>query len=460
MADDDLGFRLRPLATAVCEARFPGFAIGDALGAGASAAVYEMANGKHRQALKVYDPRFFSGRNQRVERNRIKLQLQLRDHGRQDLVDILDADEFQDSAYILMEHIPWIPLDKEIGKIPASGIRHVLKQVASAAKYLEDRGLTHRDIKPANIMVSPDHQQAKLLDLGVVRALAEEEGSLTDADGELPFVATVQYSSPEYLFRIGNVDQDFWKGLTFYQLGGVLHDMITGEPLFQKNAATKNKYVLAYAVLFENPQIPSEGTDPSLVSLARNALHKSLSVRLRRVSWADFLGQDASESELRARLGLGGAGRRAVDRAGFEAIRLQLDSGCEHLRAALTEVLRTQNYPAATIDIVGNGVSERTLRIEFSPLATEYPDIRLRINVAVRCDDAPDTVIISAAGTLARVNDAYAGSLDGPTVWSCKLSEIEAEATAASVQIERQMLHIFADRMSNIDDYNREISAN
>lgn len=460
MASDDLGARLHPLATTICEVRFPGFTISDTLGAGASAAVYEIVNGEQKRALKVYDPRFFSGRNQRVERKRITLQLQLRDHGREDLVNIIDADEFKDSAFILMEHIPWIPLDKAIGSVSATQIPGILRQISSASKYLEDRGLTHRDIKPANIMVSPDHTKAKLLDLGVVKALAEEEISLTDDDGELPFVATVQYSSPEYLFRIGTVDHEFWRGLTFYQLGGVLHDMLRGEPLFHKHAATKNKYVLAYAVLFEQPHIPLEGSDPALVSLARNALQKSLPIRMRRVSWADFLGQDASESELRARLGLGGTGRRVVDRAGLEARRLQLHNGCEHLRAALTDVLREQDYPAATIDIVGNGISERVLRVEFSPPAGEYPDIRLRFNVTVRCDDTPDIANVSVSGLLARFTDPHTSGSDGPTIWSCHLSELESEAAAAAIQAERQILRIYADSMSSIDDYNLNNSGN
>jgi serine/threonine protein kinase len=63
-----------------------------------------------------------------------------------------------------------------------------------------------------------------LLDLGVLRPIAGS--TLTDANGIQAFVGTLQYSSPEFLLRQEEESLDGWRSLTFYQIGGVLHDLI------------------------------------------------------------------------------------------------------------------------------------------------------------------------------------------------------------------------------------------
>ena len=73
------------------------------------------------------------------------------------------------------------------------------QQVASAAKFLEDKGQVHRDIKPANIVIAKDFTKATLLDLGVLRPMTNS--GLTDSPGKKAFIGTLQYSSPEFLNR-------------------------------------------------------------------------------------------------------------------------------------------------------------------------------------------------------------------------------------------------------------------
>jgi serine/threonine protein kinase len=43
----------------------------------------------------------------------------------------------------------------------------VLLQVIEAIEYILSQGITHRDIKPHNVLLSTDHQTAKLADLGL-----------------------------------------------------------------------------------------------------------------------------------------------------------------------------------------------------------------------------------------------------------------------------------------------------
>ncbi len=448
MTEEEMCEALIEKARAICKTHYPAFSVKRCIGAGASAAVFEIASADKNFALKVYDPKFFSGKNRRVEKQRIRLQLDLRRHGRADLVQIFDAQEINESAFILMELIPWRSLDKELGKIGPPSIRPIISQVAGAARYLEERRMTHRDIKPANIMVSPDHKQAKLLDLGVIRALDAGDEPLSDTGGELAFVATAQYSSPEYLFRLGEHNDEFWRGLTFYQLGGVLHDMIVGVPLFDKEAKTKNKYVLAHAVLFKVPTVPANTTDPSLVRLARSALNKDLRIRLRRVSWFDFSGTEATEHDLRSRLGLGAAASKRADRTRLEALRIQLDEIAKAIRNTLMPILMQQGYPTVTVAVSGLGVQERVLTIEFVPEDPEMPGDKVRAVSYLRPADGNTGVDISLVGYLIR--DSAEPILLGETreIWASALDSAIAEASVIAAAVERSLLRIYADAVA------------
>ncbi|PZP30124.1 MAG: hypothetical protein DI603_15295 [Roseateles depolymerans] len=71
----------------------------------------------------------------------------------------------------------------------------LLLQVADALQYAHNRLVLHRDIKPANVMVQDDGQ-VRLLDFGIARSLAAEDGesALTQL-GQRPM--TPEYASPE-----------------------------------------------------------------------------------------------------------------------------------------------------------------------------------------------------------------------------------------------------------------------
>ncbi len=82
----------------------------------------------------------------------------------------------------------------------------------------------HRDIKPENVGLSPDMKSAKVLDLGVIRPF--DLSNITDEGDQRYFVGTLQYSPPELLFREEEQSVEAWRAITFYQLGGILHDLL------------------------------------------------------------------------------------------------------------------------------------------------------------------------------------------------------------------------------------------
>ncbi|WP_081047951.1 protein kinase domain-containing protein [Xanthomonas translucens] len=285
------------------------WSLGEMLGEGGSAAVWRVQSPDESYALKVYKPQFLEGDNEVVEKHRVNLQRTLCEHDCQDLIQMHEVGFVGTSAYILMAYVPWPSMDVVLGAIPSSQISTLIACVARAARWLHQRGIVHRDIKPANILVSPSWDRAILVDLGVMRTADSSEGDLTDHGSKRPFVATAQYSSPEYLFRTVEPAPEMWQALTYYQLGAVLHDMLTRAQIFDQEVKACNKYVLAMAVMKKIPSFALAEKNPRLVALASRCLDKSFDSRLENVDWEDFISADVFDADsARRRLLLNSAG--------------------------------------------------------------------------------------------------------------------------------------------------------
>ena len=176
-----------------------------------------------------------------------------------------------------MEYVDWPTLKEVISEAPADHVEILFDQLISAVQYLNNQGLVHRDIKPENILVDPGFGHLKLIDFGVMREVSTEEDALDATDHGLrrPFIASAQYSSPEYLFRLKEPSEEMWRALTIYQIGGVLHDLVVRKPLFDDVVRSENKFALAMAVLTQVPDF-SKVSDSlkSLAVVASNCLVK------------------------------------------------------------------------------------------------------------------------------------------------------------------------------------------
>jgi len=304
---DVAGADAKEQATRLCETK--GWSLGALLGKGGSAAVFEVTTEAGEAALKVFFPRFIEGREGIITRKRLEIvKERLIGHSCPTLVKIHAIDEFEDAPFMVMEQVAGSTLTDVLRLVPPPAVERIVRQVAEAAKYLEDRGLTHRDIKSDNIMVDATFMKATLVDVGVARIIDDPVGSGTDDDGKLPFVATARYSSPEYMFRLTPPGPELWRALNFYQLGGLIHDLLSGEPLFEEvvRQAASNRYLIAYAVATNIPHVrPRAGVPDYLVNLAQRCLQKDMAPRLAGVSWEDFFGRDR-QRENEALLGIRG----------------------------------------------------------------------------------------------------------------------------------------------------------
>lgn len=269
-----------------------GYHVEHLLGAGGSAAVFRVDTPAGLRALKVYDPLLFDAENRVAEIHRLALQERLINTTCTSLANTFSVTTGDDSCFIEMEYVPWPQLKQALHSVTDDKVQSLILQLVNGVRHLEAIGLVHRDIKPENILVSPDFSMLKVIDYGVVRDVtAYDDGlDLTDHGVRRPFLATAQYSSPEYLFRLAEPSAELWKGLTIYQVGAVLHDLLVKRPLFDKEVQTKNRFILAMAVLRSRPALDDVAA-PELAHLkmvASNCLVKDLKTRLALVDWNDF----------------------------------------------------------------------------------------------------------------------------------------------------------------------------
>ncbi|MFO0892229.1 MAG: serine/threonine-protein kinase [Isosphaeraceae bacterium] len=134
-----------------------------------------------------------------------------------------------DVYFMVLEYIPGMSLYDMVrhpryGPLRVSDACRLFLKVLDGLDAAHRAGLVHRDIKPSNIMVTPDGN-AKILDLGLARALGEE-GGITRANTVL---GTLDYASPEQLSDATKADVRS----DLYSVGCTLYFALSARPPFE-----------------------------------------------------------------------------------------------------------------------------------------------------------------------------------------------------------------------------------
>jgi len=193
------------------------------------------------------------------------------------------------TRFLAMELAEGENLSQRLGRgaLPVDEARHVAAQVAEALEVAHENGVVHRDLKPANIQLSPDGK-VKVLDFGLAKAFEREPASsepglsptLTSAGTQAGMIlGTAAYMSPEQA-RGRPVDHrsDVWS------FGIVLHEMLTGQPLFQ--GETVSDTLAAVLTREFDPDALPEQTPRHLRDLLRRCLDREITQRLQAVGEA------------------------------------------------------------------------------------------------------------------------------------------------------------------------------
>jgi serine/threonine protein kinase len=397
------------IATELNGKAIAGWVIAELVDYGKSALVLAASKGDQTCILKLFDPEIVERYGEGVQRERVTRERVLVGKSHPNLVSILDAGESGGYFYVAMGKIPGKPLSRRLADLPRNRIWPLIEQVAAASEFLENLGFAHRDIKPDNILVSDDFATAVLLDLGVLKPFVGEV--VTDSE-KLPFIGTLQYSSPEFLKRREEPTPEGWRALTFYQLGAVLHDMIMGKRIFSEYEEPFGR--LVDAVTYVNPEIVAADVAPQLVSLAKTCLSKKPEHRLAYIKWADFRSRDISVTSL---TNLRDRVRRNAEAA--LGIRIDIEDLAEQQRTIRASTTRIQVLIERFVhdETIGNGL--------FPPVSThQYPS--QNVNVATT---AFAFAVAPSLGLVSRLHLVLRTSLIDP---GSQLVEVEGAAFLSS----------------------------
>jgi serine/threonine-protein kinase len=346
-----------------------GWSVLQQLGEGGTASVFEVASPGGPRALKLYSVAFSAGEKGEIENKRISVQIALKDHDCLSLVQVYDGGKFEDRLFVLMSRAPGKELAKRLQEVPRDKIRRIVDQVARAVLFLQSQDLCHRDIKAENIFVSDDFSEAVLLDVSVIRNIYDPIGVGTDHENQLPVVATARYSPPEYLFRLLAPGPELWHGLSVYQLGGLLHDLIMRQPLFEAEyrETTTNRYRFAWVVATVNPVLEADDVDQDLVFTARRAMDKNWE-RRSSLRLEDFLADVAVQQMQALRFaGLAGDITPLMSTETLAGRLERLRAIASMLEQAVLERLRRRHVIATHDDIPGLDDTSRRILFRWDP---------------------------------------------------------------------------------------------
>ncbi|RBO92471.1 serine/threonine-protein kinase [Nocardia puris] len=158
-------------------------------------------------------------------RREARVTARIRHHGVPQVFDaVLDA-SFE-SVYLVMELIDGVALQNYIDPVhplPFTWVAAVAAQIATVLSHAHALPVVHRDLKPSNVLITRDGS-VKVIDFGIAALLDDERSRITRTGQQ---IGTFRYMAPERVHgQQGTPLSDL------YALGCVMHEMITGNPLF------------------------------------------------------------------------------------------------------------------------------------------------------------------------------------------------------------------------------------
>lgn len=211
-------------------------------------------------ALKVMDSRYA---NDPEFLTRFQLEARavarLKDPG---LVAVYDQGIDAHHPFLVMELIEGGTLRElliERGPMPPHAVVAVLEPALGGLAVAHRAGLIHRDIKPENVLISDDGE-VKLVDFGLVRALAEANITSTNV-----ILGTSAYLSPEQVSNATTGPRS-----DVYAMGILTYELFTGKTPFSGD----NPLAVAYQRIDHDVPAPSavmEGIPPHFDTLVIRA---------------------------------------------------------------------------------------------------------------------------------------------------------------------------------------------
>ncbi|XP_033329616.2 ribosomal protein S6 kinase alpha-5 isoform X2 [Megalopta genalis] len=188
----------------------------DALGDGSFSVCRKCRHRKTQQefAVKIVSRRVDCGREASLLRNC---------QGHPNVVKLVEVLQDRAHTYVVMELLSGGELLSRQRPFTELQANKIMRQLASAVRFMHSRGVVHRDLKPENIVFAHmgEDSPVKIVDFGFARVKRGCEPLHTPC-------FTLPYAAPEVVARQG-YDQscDLWS------MGAILYSMLSGKPLFR-----------------------------------------------------------------------------------------------------------------------------------------------------------------------------------------------------------------------------------
>lgn len=189
------------------------------------------------------------------------------------IIPVYEAGSLPDGrSYFAMPFVRGRTLAAHLGERPdpRQELRHwlgVFERICAAVAHAHARGIVHRDLKPANVMTGASGQVV-VMDWGVAAARGSVPRPDEVGDGFWVF-GTPAYMPPEQ--ARGRADAD--PRIDVFGLGGILCDILTGEPPYGgPDAAAVTRQAAAGDQTDLHRRLVRSGADSALVALARACL--------------------------------------------------------------------------------------------------------------------------------------------------------------------------------------------
>jgi serine/threonine-protein kinase len=226
------------------------YEIKSVLGVGGMGMVYKAHDRELGEvlAIKTLKPDMVAMDSSALERFKSEIKLARRIAHR-NVVRTYDLGEIGGQYFISMEYVEGKSLKdliRERGRLPASAVLPIAKQLCRALEVSHEEGVIHRDIKPQNMVVQADGV-LKVMDFGIARLASRPKDAGHTQAGMV--VGTPEYMAPEQL-----MGDELDARADLYATGVVLYECLTGSvPITADTPIT-----LIARVLEETPAPPNQ----------------------------------------------------------------------------------------------------------------------------------------------------------------------------------------------------------
>jgi len=157
--------------------------------------------------------------------------------GHKNIIQLIEFFEEEDRFFMIFEKINGGPLLAHIQKrvqFTENEASLIIKDLASALKYIHKKGIAHRDLKPENILCFSETSPCpvKICDFDLGSKVVQNESSPISTPTLLSPVGSPLFMSPEIASNFMGVATGYDKRCDLWSLGVIMYILLSGNPPF------------------------------------------------------------------------------------------------------------------------------------------------------------------------------------------------------------------------------------